>query len=88
MSTIDERLGSPTVKPAFLLTQDELDCNPGDKMVAFVKAQEWGDRILTGVICREERATFEELLPALREGLLVRQRMEPGRIEGLLNEFL
>lgn len=68
--------------------EEESDYDLGDKMAAFIKAQEWGDRIPTGVIYREECAMFEELLPALREGPLVRQRIEPVRIEGLLDEFL
>ncbi|MFC1940944.1 hypothetical protein ACFLWL_00820 [Chloroflexota bacterium] len=50
----------------------------GDKLAAFAKAQEWGDRIPIGVIYRQERVTFEEQLPALGKGPLVRQRIEPN----------
>ena len=60
----------------------------GNKLAAFDKAQEWGDRIPLGVIYRKETATFEEQFPALRKGPLFRQRVEPGRIERLLDEFL
>ncbi|MBA7690738.1 hypothetical protein ES703_99270 [subsurface metagenome] len=60
----------------------------GNKMAAFDKAQEWGERIPIGVIYRKELPTFEEQLPALSKGPLVRQRIEPGQIAGLLDEFL
>ncbi len=60
----------------------------GDKMTALSKAQEWGDRIPIGVIYRKELPTFEEQLPALKPGPLVRQKIEPGQIDGLLDEFL
>ncbi len=58
------------------------------KALALAKAQEWGGRIPIGVIYRKELPTFEEQLPALSKGLLVRQRIEPGQIAGLLGEFL
>ena len=60
----------------------------GNKVAAFDKAQEWGDRIPIGVIYRQELPTFEEQLPALSKGPLVRQKIKPKRIEKLLNEFL
>ncbi len=60
----------------------------GSKAAAFDKAQEWGERIPVGVIYRKEMPTFEEQLPALSKGPLVRQRIEPGQIAGLLDEFL
>lgn len=62
--------------------------DPTDKAVAFAKAQEWGDKIPIGVIYKCERATFEEQLPALRKGPLVKQKIEPRIIETLLDEFL
>ena len=68
--------------------EEESDYDPGNKMAAFVKAQEWGDRIPIGVIYKEDRATFEEQLLALSEGPLVKQKIEPRRIEELLDEFI
>jgi 2-oxoglutarate ferredoxin oxidoreductase subunit beta len=67
---------------------DETGHDPKDKMQAFTLAQEWGDRIPTGVIYREERPTFEELLPVLKTGGLINQKIEPERIETLLDTFL
>jgi 2-oxoglutarate ferredoxin oxidoreductase subunit beta len=63
------------------------DYDPADKLAAFAKAQEWGDRIPTGVIYRAERPTFEEQLPALKNGLLVEQRLEPQMVK-LMSEFI
>ncbi len=63
------------------------DYDPADKLAAFAKSQEWGDRIPTGVIYRAERPTFEEQLPALKNGPLVEQRLEPQMVK-LMSEFI
>ncbi len=68
--------------------EEEANYDPGDKLAAFSKAQEWGDRIPIGVIYRKERPTFEEQLPALNKGPLVKQKLEPRHIESLLEEFM
>ena len=68
--------------------EEQSDYNPSEKLAAFARAQEWGDRIPIGLFYREERATFEEQLPTLSKGPLVRQKIEPGRVEGLLSEFV
>jgi 2-oxoglutarate ferredoxin oxidoreductase subunit beta len=62
--------------------------DPSNKLAAFEKAQEWGEKIPIGVIYKKERVTFEEQLPALKKGPLVRQKIDPLRVEGLLREFL
>lgn len=67
---------------------EENGYDPGDKMAAFEKAQEWDDRIPIGVIYREEKATYEERLPALRRGPLVRRELDPMQAKKLLDEFL
>jgi 2-oxoglutarate ferredoxin oxidoreductase subunit beta len=61
--------------------------DPADKTAALVKAQEWGDRIPIGLIFKQERPTFEEQLPQLKEMPLVKQPIDPMRIEALLEEF-
>ena len=68
--------------------EEEADYDPCNKTTAFDKAQEWGDRIPIGVIYRKELPTFEEQLPALSKGPLVKQKIEPGQIGKLLDEFL
>ncbi|MEE8470158.1 MAG: thiamine pyrophosphate-dependent enzyme [Dehalococcoidia bacterium] len=66
----------------------ESSFDPGNKLAAFEKAQEWGQRIPIGVLYKRERATFEDQLPALSKGPLVRQTIDPRRVESLLAEFL
>lgn len=68
--------------------EEEANYDPSNKAAAFDKAQEWGERIPIGIIYRKELLTFEEQLPALSKGPLVKQKIEPGQVEGLLNEFL
>ena len=68
--------------------EDESGYDSTDKMAAFAKAQEWGDRIPIGLIYRQERPVYEEQLPVLSRGPLVRQKIEPEQIERLLDEFL
>ena len=58
-----------------------------DKVAAFKKAQEWGDRIPIGVFYREERPVYESAFPALEKGTLVSQPIEPLKAEKLLDEF-
>jgi 2-oxoglutarate ferredoxin oxidoreductase subunit beta len=69
----------------YKLEEDRYD--PTDKRQVRAKAEEWGDRIPIGVIHREERTTFEEGQPALKNGPLVKQDVQPGRGQSLLAEF-
>jgi len=62
--------------------------DPADKLAAFAKAQEWGDRIPIGLIYRKERPVYEEQLPALQERPLVKQKIDPSQFETLLDEFI
>jgi len=66
---------------------DEAGYEPGDKMAALGKSQEWGDRIPIGVIYQIELPTYEEQLPALKHGPLVKQEMYPRQLERLVEEF-
>jgi 2-oxoglutarate ferredoxin oxidoreductase subunit beta len=61
--------------------------DPSNKLAAFEKAQEWGEKIPIGVIYKKERVTFEEQLPALKKGPLVRQKIDPSQVERLVKEF-
>lgn len=61
--------------------------NPSDKIEAFVKAQEWGDRIPIGVMYRKERQVYEKQLPALKKMVLARQKIDPLQFESLIDEF-
>ncbi len=62
--------------------------DPGDRNAALEKAQEWGDRIPIGVIYKKELPTYEEQIPALSKGPLVKQEIDPKRAERLFSEFM
>ena len=61
--------------------------NPEDRNAAFAKALEWGDRIPIGVIFRNNRQTYEERIPMIKDRPLVRQAFAREKIEGTLKEF-
>ena len=61
--------------------------DPNDRVEAFKKALEFGERIPMGVIYRHQRPVFEEKVPVLREKPLVNQTpLFPG-VDGMLEEF-
>jgi 2-oxoglutarate ferredoxin oxidoreductase subunit beta len=68
--------------------EEEAEYDPGDKMAAFAKTQEWDGRISIGLIYRKERPIYEDQFPALREGPLVKQKIDPIEFEKLLDEFM
>jgi 2-oxoglutarate ferredoxin oxidoreductase subunit beta len=68
--------------------EEEPGYDPADRMAAFSKALEWGERIPTGIIYRNNRPVYESQLHALKEMPLVKQKLEPGQFEGLLDELL
>lgn len=60
--------------------EEEPDYDPTDRTAAWMRSQEWGDRIPMGVIYRsEERPTYEEQVSALKAGPLVQQELD-GRL--------
>jgi 2-oxoglutarate ferredoxin oxidoreductase subunit beta len=66
---------------------EEEKYDPRDKKAALEKALEWGDKIPIGVIYKEDLPVYEDQLPALRDGPLVKQKIDPRRVEKLLVEF-
>ena len=68
--------------------EGEQGYDPNDKLAAFAKAQEWGERIPTGLIYKQERPVYEEQLPALKDMPLVKQKIDPLQFEALLDEFI
>ncbi|MBI5103202.1 MAG: 2-oxoacid:ferredoxin oxidoreductase subunit beta [Nitrospirae bacterium] len=63
------------------------DHNPNDRMAAFGRALEWGDRIPTGVIYKNDRPIYEERNPVVRERPLVSMKFEKSRLEATEKEF-
>jgi 2-oxoglutarate ferredoxin oxidoreductase subunit beta len=62
--------------------------NPTDKIAAFTKAMEWGDKIPTGVIFREDRQSYTDKVSFLKESTLVDLPVETEVIKGFLQEFM
>ena len=65
----------------------EPEYNPEDRIGAFKKSLEWGDKIPIGVIYKNNRLTLEEQIPVIKDKPLVRQSFTPEKIETLLKEF-
>lgn len=59
-----------------------------NKVKAFEKTLEWGDKIPLGIFYKEERPTAESLEPALQEKPLVEQKTESPVFQDLLQEFI
>jgi 2-oxoglutarate ferredoxin oxidoreductase subunit beta len=64
------------------------DHDPADRKAAFAKALEWGDRIPIGIIYRNDRPTFEERVPMIKDKPLVHQAFDVNKIGATLKEFL
>jgi len=67
---------------------EEAAHRPSDRSAAMEKALEWGERIPIGVIYRQEKPAFEDELPVLKRGPLVKQPMDPMQVGALLDEFV
>jgi 2-oxoglutarate ferredoxin oxidoreductase subunit beta len=66
---------------------EEPEYNPADRMMAFTRAQEWGEKIPIGMIYRTERPTLEAQEPAIKEMSLVKQRINPASFAGIFETF-
>ena len=62
--------------------------DPSNKLAAFEKAQEWDERIPLGIIYRKQRPTYEDSILALADLPLVKQSIEPARVEKMMADFL
>ena len=65
----------------------EPEYNPEDRIEAFKKALEWGERIPTGIIYKNHRPILEEKVPVIKENPLVRQSFDQSILETALKEF-
>lgn len=65
----------------------EPEYNPEDRMEAFKKALEWGERIPIGIIYKNHRPILEERIPVIKDNPLVRQSFDQSRLETALKEF-
>ncbi len=67
----------------------EDDYNPSDKMAAFGKAMEFGDKIPVGIIYREAKQDFHEKNQILKTGVpLVDRQSDLSKVHELIREFV
>lgn len=70
---------------------EETDHDPGDRVAAFRKALEWGDRIPLGIIYQTQLPTYEEQVAGLRAGPVAERQLQvpsPAEVESLRAEFM
>jgi 2-oxoglutarate ferredoxin oxidoreductase subunit beta len=65
----------------------EAEYESTDRIKAFERSLEWGDRIPLGVIYKNSRSIAEERIPAIMELPLVKQHVDNSGLAELLEEF-
>ena len=58
-----------------------------DRVEAFRRALEWGERIPTGIIYKNNRPVLEERIPILKNTPLVQQPFDRSKLQATLKEF-
>jgi 2-oxoglutarate ferredoxin oxidoreductase subunit beta len=67
--------------------QLEKDYDPTDRIEAFRRSLEWGDRIPTGIFYRNEREPMERSFPIIKDEPLVRQKFSMAETLDEISEF-
>jgi 2-oxoglutarate ferredoxin oxidoreductase subunit beta len=67
--------------------EDDKSYDPTDRIAAFKKALEWGEKIPIGLFYKVERPVFGERLPSKSPVPLVKQPLDPMKFAKLLEEF-
>jgi 2-oxoglutarate/2-oxoacid ferredoxin oxidoreductase subunit beta len=65
----------------------EPEYNPEDRVEAFRKSLEWGDKIPIGIIYKNNRPLLEERNPVIKDIPLVKQRTQTSGMEKALKEL-
>jgi 2-oxoglutarate ferredoxin oxidoreductase subunit beta len=65
----------------------EPEYNPEDRIEAFRRSLEWGDRIPLGVLFRNNRPAYEKRISIIEGSPLVRQAFDISKVEATLKEF-
>jgi len=65
----------------------EPEYNPEDRIAAFTKAFEWGERIPLGILYRNHRPVLEKRIPVLMDNPLIKQSFDISKLETTLKEF-
>ncbi|MEJ5228121.1 2-oxoacid:ferredoxin oxidoreductase subunit beta [Thermodesulfovibrio sp.] len=63
------------------------DYDPTDRVKAFEKSLEWGERIPIGIIYRVNKPSLEEQIPIISSETLVEQKFNPENIKEIFLEF-
>ena len=66
---------------------EDPEYNPEDRMMAFTRACEWGEKIPTGILYKANRPTLNEQELAIKDKALVKQQVDPASFSGLLETF-
>ena len=66
----------------------EPEHDPEDRIKAFSRALEWGDRIPLGIIYKNNRPVLEERIPVIKNTPLVKQSFEKSKLETTLKGIL
>ncbi|GAB4483512.1 MAG: 2-oxoacid:ferredoxin oxidoreductase subunit beta [Thermodesulfovibrionales bacterium] len=65
----------------------EADYDPTDRVEAFRRSLEWGERIPLGVIYLTSRPAYEDRIPVIRDVPLAQQVFDGAKISAALKEF-
>ncbi|MBI4843656.1 MAG: 2-oxoacid:ferredoxin oxidoreductase subunit beta [Nitrospirae bacterium] len=65
----------------------EPEYDPGDRVKAFERSLEWGERIPLGIIYRKSRPVYEKRIPVIKEIPLIRRPFIPPDTDAILKEF-
>ncbi len=63
------------------------DYDPEDRVQAFEKALEWGERIPVGIIYKNNRLVYEERIPVIKDTPLVDSFFDQSKLSKTLKEF-
>ena len=66
---------------------DDSNYDVANRLQAFEKAQEWGDKIPIGLLYRNRRPTLEQQIPAIAGQALVTQQTDPQSFSELADSF-
>jgi 2-oxoglutarate ferredoxin oxidoreductase subunit beta len=61
--------------------------NPENRLEAFERSLEWGDRIPMGILYKKQRPVLEDRVPVIQTSPLVKQKFDPSKIKKALQEF-
>lgn len=65
----------------------EAEYDPYDRMKAFERVLEWGEKIPNGIFYKKDKDTLEEMFPTIREEPLVRQKFSIEDVKSEIVKF-